>query len=242
MKKFLSTVLALVFVFLCVTPASATDTFEDKDKVVGITFDSPFGEQPIRVYFGYNKYIDELSDLIPRFEINNFSDTDVWFWVKEEIYDIGLITAHYLQRFLYGSKTLTDKATGVTVSFSNKRFGERTNEVSLVVEELTYDEFLSYNEPTPLFTIGMANETVDGNRNILHYAVKIVDADGNLALADLGEQTHQMYWTFTLPQKHPIDFYEISYWYPSDTLARSGEFSYNIPINNTVSYMLYEFY
>lgn len=240
MKKIIAIILACVTMFACTMPVFAYDTFEDKDKVIGITFDNPFGS-PVQVYFGYNKYFDEPEDFIPRFEINDFSDEDFLFWLQDEIEDTYMLMAHMLQRMIYGSTTLVDEETGVSVTFDNVRFGGKTKDISLEVEELTYDEYFYFGDAVPIFTVSTANEPVNGKNFLTAYAVKLVDADGNLAEAVPGLEAHQMYWAFPLPEEHPIDFYNVCYWFPDKGGSHSGEFDYNLPTNNTVSYMLYEF-
>lgn len=233
MKKIIAILLALTVSLVCTVPAFAVETLEDKDKVVEITIDNPFGN-PFIIDFGFNKYYDETSDpseYLPAIEVNGFTTEDFFFWLYDELCDIADYTAHIMLNTICGTEVKTDEENGVTVTYDKMRFGDRTDDITLRVNKL--DEHFPGND-YPCFMIYHAN---DDNAVKYHYSVELLNADGTLADADEGMEFHQMRITFDLPEDAPKGLYEVHHNFVG---SNSGSYDFTFNTNGQVSYILNE--
>lgn len=164
------------------------------------------------------------------------SARDAILWLYDGACDIADYGIHAFQNFKYGSKTLTDEATGVSVTFSNKRFGARTDEITLFVRQLSQKEVMCFSYDEPKFEITTVNREIDGQKVSSYYIVKLLDKNGELAEPDPGMEYHQMKFSFNLPEKHLIDIYGVEYTYPDG--SRQGFIDYTYPVNGRVYFIM----
>ena len=228
MKKITSIILAILLTFSCMVPAFAAESLEDKDKVVEITIDNPFGD-PIVVDFGYNKYFD-VSEFLPAIEVNGYTYIDFCFWVQDEMYDFFAYVAHILMGIEYGMEVKTDETTGITVTYDTQRFGDRTDEIQLRTSVI---EDIYANRKVPAFALTRA---FDSNFVPYCYTVELLNADGTLADSDEYMEYHQMRIIFDLPDDAPLGLYEIHHDF-ADASGR-GAIDYAFNYNGTLTYIL----
>lgn len=235
MKKIVSVILAAVIMLSCCISVFAADTFEDKDKVVSIKIEDLFGTDPVIIDFGFDKTFETLEDFIPRFEINGVPDEDISFWLMDEILDSAELLLHTLQCSFFGSTTLTDESTGISVTFCNERYGEDYDDVKLEVKKLNKKEFWNLYSKEPLFDVGYINDS----ENDSYYLVKLINAETGTDAFDKEDYMYRLRIDFPLPEGYTYGLYEIGYSYPDG--SNMGEYDYTYPTSNKLTYMLYDF-